>query len=535
MNIFKSPDNFERLIQSVSVKFPPILGDASEDFVRHLRRFAAHTRAMKDLSMDDISPIEEETIIADVELQKGAMDPDQAMNKPFVDHLNKADNIESVDEEEEESRSKKLSCVSYKNIHNCPDSMNLTHELLNKLVILRLNGGLGTSMGCKGPKSVVEVRGSLSFLDLAVKQVEYLNAKHGVDVPLVLMNSFNTDKETKRLLSRYDERHVTIRTFVQSCYPLLDRSTLQPIPSGKYSKQNKEYYYPPGHGDVYGSLARCGLLKQLIEMGKEYIFISNIDNLGGTVDLNILYHLMLNEHSFCMEVTKRERQDVSGGTLVKHKGRPVLLENRALPQVLGDEIRRDSRFNKFNTNNLWLKLRELQKIISISKLPALNVSVRQKQIIDSNREETESLGFETAAGAAINLFENSCVVVVSRNRFLPVKTTSDLFAVQSDLFEVKHGALTLSEKRIISPPVPTVKLGPCFRTLADYHERLPFGVPNLIELEHLTVSGDVHFRNHVVLKGTVIIVAEEGSHIDICSGSVIRDKVVQGNLRILDH
>ncbi len=54
-------------------------------------------------------------------------------------------------------------------------------------------------------------------------------------------------------------------------------------------------WYPPGHGDIYESFNNCGLLTELINQGKEYVFISNIDNLGATVDMSILYncHQML--------------------------------------------------------------------------------------------------------------------------------------------------------------------------------------------------------------------------------------------------
>lgn len=43
---------------------------------------------------------------------------------------------------------------------------------LSKLAVLKLNGGLGTTMGCVGPKSAIEVRDGLTFLDLTVKQIE---------------------------------------------------------------------------------------------------------------------------------------------------------------------------------------------------------------------------------------------------------------------------------------------------------------------------------------------------------------------------
>ncbi len=102
-------------------------------------------------------------------------------------------------------------------------------SLLDKLVVVKLNGGLGTSMGCKGPKSVIPVRSDLTFLDLTVQQIEFLNKKYDVDVPLVLMNSFNTDEETHKIIKKYAGFRVRILTFNQSRYPRIHKESLMPI------------------------------------------------------------------------------------------------------------------------------------------------------------------------------------------------------------------------------------------------------------------------------------------------------------------
>ncbi len=74
-------------------------------------------------------------------------------------------------------------------------------------------------------------------------------------------------------------------------------------------------WYPPGHGDFYEAFYNSGLLKQFIDEGKEYIFLSNSDNLGATVDLNILNYLInppqgSTAPEFVMEVTDKTRADV---------------------------------------------------------------------------------------------------------------------------------------------------------------------------------------------------------------------------------
>lgn len=74
-------------------------------------------------------------------------------------------------------------------------------------------------------------------------------------------------------------------------------------------------WYPPGHGDFYDTFRSSGLLKKFIDEGREYCFLSNIDNLGATVDLNILNKLLGEDRpdkpvEFVMEVTDKTRADV---------------------------------------------------------------------------------------------------------------------------------------------------------------------------------------------------------------------------------
>lgn len=112
--------------------------------------------------------------------------------------------------------------------------------MLNQLVVVKLNGGLGTSMGCKGPKSVIVVRNDLTFLDMTVQHIEFLNKTYDADVPLVLMNSFNTDDETQKLIQKYAGFRVTIKTFNQSCYPRINKESLLPSAKDVHVEKNVE-------------------------------------------------------------------------------------------------------------------------------------------------------------------------------------------------------------------------------------------------------------------------------------------------------
>lgn len=406
-------------------------------------------------------------------------------------------------------------------------------SLLNKLVVVKLNGGLGTSMGCVGPKSVIPVRSDLTFLDLTVQQIEKLNAEYDVNVPLVLMNSFNTEEDTRTILRKYGNLGIAIHTFEQSKYPRIYLETLLPVaktldPNG----QELEDWYPPGHGDIYASLNNSGLLDKLIVQGKEWIFVSNIDNLGATVNLDIL-NFILNprngvKNEFVMEVTDKTRADVKGGTLIQYEGRIRLLEIAQVPKDHVDDFKSVSKFKIFNTNNLWINLKAIKRLLEKD-------SMEMEVIVNPKRLENglNVIQLETAVGSAIHNFEGSIGINVPRTRFLPVKKTSDLLLVMSNLYSLNAGSLSMNPKRSF-PSTPLVKLGSQFDKVSQYLSRFD-GIPDILELDHLTVSGDVWFGKGVVLKGTVIIIANHGDRIDIPAGTILENKIVSGNLRILDH
>merc|ERR1712200_17285 len=402
-------------------------------------------------------------------------------------------------------------------------------DLLNKLVVIKLNGGLGTSMGCSGPKSVIPVRNDLTFLDLTVQQIEYLNKTYDADVPLVLMNSFNTDEETMKIIRKYSGFKVTIRTFNQSRFPRINKESLMPIAKSCRSDDDMDCWYPPGHGDFYQSFSNSGLLDEFIEQGKKVCFISNIDNLGATVDTNILSTCIKHNNDFIMEVTEKTRADVKGGTLINYEGKLRLLEVAQVPKEHEEDFKSVKKFNVFNTNNLWVSLVAMQRIIEERTLD-MEIIVNPKTL-DGGLNVYQ---LETAVGAAMKCFENAIGVNVPRSRFLPVKKTSDLLLVMSNLYNLKNGSLVMSPLRGF-PSTPLIKLGDNhFAKVRDFLKRFET-IPDLLELDHLTVSGDVTFGRKVSLKGTVIIIANHGDRIDIPSGAILENKIVSGNLRILDH
>ncbi|KAH8814376.1 putative UTP--glucose-1-phosphate uridylyltransferase [Hyaloscypha sp. PMI_1271] len=402
---------------------------------------------------------------------------------------------------------------------------------LNKLAVLKLNGGLGTSMGCVGPKSVIEVRDGMSFLDLSVRQIEYLNRTYDVNVPFILMNSFNTDDDTQNIIKKYEGHNIDILTFNQSRYPRILKDSMLPAPKSFNSPISD--WYPPGHGDVFESLYNSGILDKLIERGVEILFLSNVDNLGAVVDLRILQHMVETEAEYIMELTDKTKADVKGGTIIDYEGSVRLLEIAQVPKEHVNEFKSIKKFKYFNTNNIWLNLKAVKRIVENSELE-MEIIPNNKSIPADKKGESDIsiVQLETAVGAAIRHFHNAHGVNVPRRRFLPVKTCSDLMLVKSDLYSLKHGQLQIDPNRF--GPAPLIKLGNDFKKVSDFQKRIG-SIPKIIELDHLTITGAVNLGRGVTLKGTVIIVATEGSTIDIPPGSILENVVVQGSLRLLEH
>ncbi len=392
--------------------------------------------------------------------------------------------------------------------------------------MLKLNGGLGTTMGCVGPKSVIEVRDGMTFLDLSVRQIEYLNEKYKVNVPFILMNSFNTDEDTGRIIQKYANHNIELMTFNQSRYPRVVKESLTPAP--RSALEDKGAWYPPGHGDLFDAITNSGVVDKLLAEGKEYLFVSNVDNLGAVVDLNILEHMHESGAEFLMEVTDKTKADVKGGTLINYDGQVRLLEIAQVPDDHVEDFKSVRKFKIFNTNNLWVSLKAIKRVMTNKELD-LEIIVNNK--VGANGEAVIQL--ETAVGAAIKHFNNAHGINVPRNRFLPVKSCSDLLLLMSDLYLLQHGRLVMNPKRMFQS-TPVVKLGDHFKKVADFQKRFRT-IPKMLELDHLTVAGDIYFGKNVVLRGTVIVVANNGNSITLPDNSTLENKLVSGNLQLTDH
>lgn len=295
----------------------------------------------------------------------------------------------------------------------------------NKVCVIKLNGGLGTTMGCQGPKSLIKINDDFTFMDIIIEQHK-LNPK----IPLVLMNSFFTHHDTLNYLDQKNINLNNIFTFSQNKYPRILKETNKPLVSiyNDVSSSNIDYFYPPGHGDLLQSLNNNNILDTLINRGIEYAFVSNSDNLGATINFDILNDLIMNNIDFAIELTKKTSHDVKGGTLIKYNDKFMMFEIAQCPPNKLKEFMSIEKFKYFNTNNIWIKLSSIKKLLNTDYMKDIDIIVNNKKLQDGR----ECIQLEYAIGSLVKFFDKVKCYVVDRDRFIPVKTNTDLENIKSN-------------------------------------------------------------------------------------------------------
>lgn len=376
-------------------------------------------------------------------------------------------------------------------------------QALPQTAVIKLNGGLGTTMGMHSPKSLLVVKAGLTFLDIIVRQILHTRTRHDVTLPLILMNSFTTRQPALAALAAYPELEQPVPLdFCQHKVPRIWQSDLSPV---TWPADPKLEWSPPGHGDLYLALQTSGMLAQLLAQGYDYLFVSNADNLGATIDLNILGYFAEEKLPFLMEVTERQPADRKGGHLaINSAGNLILREVAQCPPDELTEFQDIQRYSYFNTNNLWLHLPTLQRLLTerqgFFSLPLIR---NEKPVDPTEPTSSRVYQLEAAMGQAIAFFPGAQALVVDRSRFLPVKNTNDLLAISSDAYILDRDAHVRINPERQFREAPMVNLDKHIYGLIDhFHEHFPQAIPSLVNCEKLSINGNFYVDGAVTFMGT---------------------------------
>jgi UTP--glucose-1-phosphate uridylyltransferase len=382
-----------------------------------------------------------------------------------------------------------------------PDA-ETARRTFDRVAAIKLNGGLGTSMGLSGPKSLLEIKNGKSFLDVIATQILATRKKFNARLPLILMNSAGTRDASLELLGKYPDLadDVIPLDFLQGREPKITVDEFEPV---EWPSNPELEWCPPGHGDIYTALSASGTLDLLLAEGIRWCFVSNADNLGATPDPRIASWIVGEEIPFAMEVVRGTSADRKGGHLARHDGRIVLRESAQVPD--GDDSFGDvDRWRYFNTNTIWFDLRRIKELQEENPAaPELPLIVNRKTVDPADPDSTPVIQLESAMGAAIGSIGGAQAIEIPRTRFVPVKTTDDLLVARSDAYDLTDSGEMIPEFTGTAPLVTLSK--EFYKLLDDFDARFP-AAPSLRRCTSLRVEGDVTFGRDVVVEGDVKVV-----------------------------
>jgi UTP--glucose-1-phosphate uridylyltransferase len=373
---------------------------------------------------------------------------------------------------------------------------------LRSTAVIKLNGGLGTSMGMERAKSLLCVRKGMSFLDVIARQILHLRRELEIPLPLLFMNSFRTRDDTLAALAAYDDLPTDglPLDFLQNKEPKLLVDDLTPV---TWEADPALEWCPPGHGDLYTALRGTGLLDRLIEAGYRRAFVSNSDNLGATPDPRVAEWFATSGAPFAIEAVRRTPSDRKGGHFARRTsdGRLVLRETAQTLEEDKEALADLSKHRFCSTNNLWFDLEAMRdELDRRDGILGLALIKNTKTVDPADPDSPEVVQIETAMGAAIEVFDGAQLVEVTRERFLPVKTTNDLLVLRSDCYELAEGHHLRLVEGVDAAPFVDLDSSH-YKVISEFDRRFPDGVPSLRRAEELVVHGDWTFGAGVSVEG----------------------------------
>jgi UTP--glucose-1-phosphate uridylyltransferase len=279
-----------------------------------------------------------------------------------------------------------------------------------------LAGGMATRFGGEVKASVEALPGH-TFLELKLCDLSNAAERAGVDaLPVALMTSFATDEAVRAMVREVAAPRLAVECFAQSIAVRL-------TPSGDvfHEDSGEPSLYAPGHGDLTSSLRRSGVLGRFRERGGEVLFMSNVDNLGATLDAGIIGAHLESGAEVTVECAEKEPGD-KGGAPARVDGKLQIVESFRFPEGFDQD-----RIPVFNTNTLVLDAAAIDRDFDLTWF-AVTKEVDGRPAVQLERLVGELTAFLEAAFLRVDRTGPD-------GRFLPVKDPAELAKRQPDIRE----------------------------------------------------------------------------------------------------
>ena len=316
-----------------------------------------------------------------------------------------------------------------------------------KLAVVTMAGGQGTRLGHSGPKGTYDLglESHKSIFEILTDTLKEEKERYGVDIPWYIMTSEENNPETEKFFkdnNYFGYSAKNIQFFKQGKLPMLSKQGKILIDETGHIKQAAD-----GHGGVFNSLLKDGMIEDMKSKNIEWIFVGGVDNvLVKPVD-PVLIGLSIKKKVLIAgkSIVKANPQE-KVGVFCKRNGKPSVIEYSEIKPEMAEELDQNGEL-KYGESHILCNLFNIKAIEKISNeyLP-YHVAVKKAKYIDENGkvvtpEEPNAYKFEAFLFDAFENIDDMIVMRVKReDEFAPVKnaTGTDSPETARELYKEFH-------------------------------------------------------------------------------------------------
>lgn len=304
-----------------------------------------------------------------------------------------------------------------------------TEKIKNgKLAVVTMAGGQGTRLGHNGPKGTykLNVGKEMSLFEILCKTLKEAKEEYGVYVHWYIMTSNQNNKETVDFFEKnnyFDYPKEKITFFIQGELPMVGLD-------GKILVDEKGFVKlaSDGHGGVFESMDKSGVLAQMKKEGTEWVFIGGVDNVLAKMVDNTLIGLA--ETKNCLAAGKsliKANAKEKVGVFCKRDGKPSVIEYSEISDELA-ELEDENGELVYSESHILCNMFNIKRIemISKNKLP-YHVAKKKANYMDEKGQiviasEPNAYKFESFIFDAFTSLDSMVIMRVKReDEFAPVK------------------------------------------------------------------------------------------------------------------
>ena len=297
-----------------------------------------------------------------------------------------------------------------------------------KLAVVTMAGGQGTRLGHSGPKGTytLNVGKEMSLFEILCKTLKEAKKKYGVYVHWYIMTSNQNNKETVEFFEKnnyfnYPKEKVTF--FIQGELPMVGLDGKLLVDENGFVKLASD-----GHGGVFESMDKSGVLEQMENEGIEWVFIGGVDNVLVKMVDNTLIGLA--ESKNCLAAGKsliKANAKEKVGVFCKRDGKPSVIEYSEISDELA-ELEDENGELVYSESHILCNMFNIKRLemISKNKLP-YHVAKKKANYMNEKGEiitakEPNAYKFESFIFDAFTSLDSMVIMRVKREEeFAPVK------------------------------------------------------------------------------------------------------------------